>query len=142
MRGDFMHAGPCKQEARSHSLYFPLTEAGWDAEYPYWGADSIEAWMKDPAVYLHNDYGCPPFAWPKFSKRTPSGDETITYPADLTLDLIPAKKRTKPKRKRALPQNATEKMKEEKGSGDSSFEEEFQARVHKRLAIEREPCEG
>ncbi len=56
MRGDFMHAGPCKQEARSHSLYFSLAEAGWDAEYPYWGADSIEAWMKDPAIFLHNDY--------------------------------------------------------------------------------------
>ena len=98
--------------------------------------------MKDPAVFLHNDYGCPPFAWPKSSKRTPSGDETITYPADLTLDLVPALKRTKPKRKRALLNNGTEMSKEEKGSGDSSFEEEFQARVQKRLAIERVPCEG
>ncbi len=90
--------------------------------------------MKDPAVFLHNDYGCPPFAWPKSSKRTPS--------ADLTLDLLPAKKRTKPKRKRALLNNATGMIKEEKGSGDSSFEEEFLARVQKRLAIERVPCEG
>ena len=50
MRGDFMHAGPCKQDARGHSLYFPLAEAGWDEEYPYWAADSIEGWMKDPAI--------------------------------------------------------------------------------------------
>ncbi len=95
--------------------------------------------MKDPAIFLHNDYGCPPFAWPKCSKRTPSGDETITYPADLTLDLLPAMKRTKPKRKRAS-KNATEMIKEEKGYDDSSFEEDFQARLQKRRAGEREPC--
>ena len=57
--------------------------------------------MKDPAVFLHTDYGCPPFAWRKYSKRTPSGDDIITYPAHLTLDLLPPKKRTAPKRKRA-----------------------------------------
>ncbi len=28
MRGDFMHAGPCMQEARGHSLFFPLADAG------------------------------------------------------------------------------------------------------------------
>jgi hypothetical protein len=33
-------------------------------------------------------------------------------------------------------------IKEEKGYDDSSFEEEFQARVQKRLAGEREPCQG
>jgi hypothetical protein len=112
MRGDFMHVGLCKQDARGHSLYFPLAEAGWDEEYPYWVADSIETWMKDPAIFLHNDYGYPPFAWPKYSKRTPSGDETITYPADLTLDLLPPVKRTQPKRKRASKKD-TEMIKEE-----------------------------
>jgi hypothetical protein len=124
------------QDARGHSLYFPLAEARWDEEYPYWAADSIEAWMKDPAVFLHNDYGCPPFAWPKYSKRTPSGDETITYPADLTHDLLPPLKRTQPKRKRASKKD-TEMIKEETVNDDSSFEEEFQATLQKMRAGER-----
>ncbi len=80
--------------------------------------------MKDPAIFLHNDYGCPPFAWPKRSKRTPSGDETITYPANLTLDLLPPAKRTAPERKRASKKD-TELIKEETLNDDSSFEDEF-----------------
>jgi hypothetical protein len=97
--------------------------------------------MKDPAIFLHPDYGCPPFAWPKYSKRTPSGDETITYPADLTLDMVRPRKRTGPKRKR-VSMNASEMIKEEKGYESSSFEDEFQATLHKRRAGEREPCQG
>ena len=126
-----MHAGPCKQEARSHSLYFPLAEAGWDDQYPYWAPETIDGWMKDPAIFLHNDYGCPPFAWRKYSKRTPSGDEIITYPADLTLDLVTPKKRTAPKRKLAV-KKEIDTMKEETLYDDEDFEEEFQAAVQKR----------
>ncbi len=126
-----MHAGPCKQEARGHSLYFPLADAGWDEEFPYWEAHSIEAWMKDPAVFLHNDYGCPPFAWRIYFKRTPSGDETITYPANLTLDLLPPKKRTAPKRKRAA-NNDTEMIKGETLNDNDSFESDFEASLLKR----------
>jgi hypothetical protein len=125
MRGDFMHAGPCMQEARGHALYFPLAEAGWDDEYPYWESSSVEAWMKDPAIYLNNDFRCPPFAWPQFSKRTPSGDQVITYPADLTHDLLRPLKRTLPKRKRAS--NKKSEVKKEAVDVDTSFEEEFQA---------------
>jgi hypothetical protein len=131
MRGDFMHAGPCMQEARSHSLYFPQAEAGWDEEYPYWAADSIDVWMKDPAIFLHHDYGCPPFAWPKYSKRTPSGDEIVTYPADLTHDMVPPLKRTGPKRKRASKKDV-EMIKEELVNDGTSFEDEYQAAVQKR----------
>ncbi len=123
------------QEARGHSLFFPLAEAGWDEEYSYWAEDSIEVWMKDPAVFLHNDYGCPPFAWPKYSKRTPSGDETITYPANLTLDLLPHEKRTAPKRKRAS-KKETEMIKEETRNDDTDFEDEYQATLQKRRAGE------
>ena len=124
------------QEARGHTLFFSLAEAEWDDEYPYWESSRIEAWMKDPAIFLNPDFRCPPFAWPKYSKRTPSGDETITYPADLTHDLLPPLKRTQPKRKRAS-KKESEMIKEETVNDDSSFEEEFQAAVQKRRGGER-----
>ncbi len=120
-----MHAGPCMQEARGHTLFFSLAEAGWDDEYPYWKSSRIEAWMKDPAIYLNNHFRCPPFAWPQFSKRTPSGDQVITYPADLTHDLLRPFKRTLPKRKRAC--NKKSEVKKEEVDLDAIFQEEFQA---------------
>ena len=71
----------------------------------------------------------PPFAWPHYSKRTPSGDQVITYPADVTKDLVQPQKRTKPKRKRAFKKEG--EVKKEKLELNASFEEEFQA-AHKR----------
>jgi hypothetical protein len=116
----------CKKHGDNHSLFFPLAEAGWDDEEdPYWEGSRVDAWMKDPAIYLNPDFRCPPFAWPHFSKRTASGDQVITYPADLTNDLLPPLKRTKPKRKRASKQES--EMKKEKVEVDTSFEDEYQA---------------
>jgi hypothetical protein len=43
---------------------------------------------------------CAPFAYPALSKRAPSGDQTVTYPADLTDYLIVPLKRDKPVKKR------------------------------------------
>jgi hypothetical protein len=133
MRGDFMHAGPCMQEARSHSLFFPLAEAGWDDEGPYWESSRIDGWMKNPAIFLNNDFRCPPFAWPHYSKRTPSGDQVITYPADLTKDLVQPQKRTKPKRKRAFKKEG--EVKKEKVELNASFEEEFQAAKKRNVGV-------
>ncbi len=81
--------------------------------------------MKDPSIYLNNDFRCPPFAWPQFSKRTPSGDQVITYPTDLAHDLLRPFKRTQPKRKRAS--NKKSEVKKEELDPDTSLEEEFQA---------------
>ena len=61
----------------------------------------------------------------QFSKRTPSGDQVITYPADLTHDPLRPLKRTLPKRKRAS--NKKSEVKKEAVDVDTSFEEEFQA---------------
>ena len=133
MRGDFMHAGPCMQEARSHSLFFPLAEAGWDDEAPYWESSRIDGWMKNPAIFLNNDFRCPPFAWPHYSKRTPSGDQVITYPADVTKDLVQPQKRTKPKRKRAFKKEG--EVKKEKLDLNASFEEEFQAAQKRNVGV-------
>ncbi len=80
--------------------------------------------MKE-AIYLNNDFRCPPFAWPQFSKRTPSGDQVITYPADLTHDLLRPFKRTLPKRKRAS--NRKSEVKKEEVDLDPIFQAEFQA---------------
>ncbi len=61
----------------------------------------------------------------QFSKRTPSGDQVITYPADLTHDLLRPIKRTLLKRKRAC--NKKSEVKKEAVDVDTSFEEEFLA---------------
>ena len=100
MRGDFVHAGGCLQEPRAHMEFFPQAEAGWDDENPYWAPNRMEGWMKDKTIFLIPDLRCAPFAYPALSKRAPSGDQTATYPADLTDYLIVPVKRDKPVKKR------------------------------------------
>ncbi len=113
------------QEPRGHSVFFPQAEAGWDEEYPYWHPSCIEPWLKDPAIFLSPDYRSPPFGWPHLSKRTPSGDQVVTYPADLTNDLLPPEKRTKPVVKRKLSVKEERHVKKEKKDVEDSFEAEF-----------------
>ncbi len=81
--------------------------------------------MKDPAIFLSPDYRSPPFGWPQLSKRTPSGDQIVTYPADLTNDLLPPEKRTKPVVKRKLSVKEERQVKKEKKNVEDSFEAEF-----------------
>jgi hypothetical protein len=100
MRGDFIHAGACLQEARAHIQFFPKKEAGWDDDHPYWGSNSFETWIKNPESFLVTDLRCRPFAYPKFTPRTVVGNQTVTYPASLTQDLITPLPRTKPVKKR------------------------------------------
>ena len=100
MRGDFIHAGACLQEARAHIQFFPKKEAGWDDDHPYWGSNSFETWIKNPESFLVTDLRCRPFAYPKFTPRTVVGNQTVTYPASLTQDLITPLPRTKPLKKR------------------------------------------
>ena len=100
MRGDFIHAGACLQQARAHIHFFPKTKAGWDDDHPYWGSNNFKSWMKDPESFLVTDLRCRPFAYPKFTARTDVGNQTVTYPASLTQDLITPLPRTKPLKKR------------------------------------------
>ncbi len=71
----------------------------------------------------------PPFAWPQYDKRTPSGDQIVTYPADETTDPITPVPRTKPKyvRKRKHEDNQDCTMKREKHEDDDDeFNADFQ----------------
>jgi hypothetical protein len=129
LRGDCPHAGACLQEARDHISFWPQAEAGWDEENPYWAPNNIEAWLKDQVIFLTPELRLPPFAWPQFGKRTQSGDQIVTYPADETTDLITPVARTKPKyvrkRKHEGKQDCT--MKKEKHEDDAAdCEAEFQ----------------
>jgi hypothetical protein len=99
MCGDFVHAGGCLQAPRAHIDFFPQAEGGWDDENPYWAPNRLEGWMKDKTIFLIPDLRCAPFD-PALSKRAPSGDKTVTYPADLTDYLIIPEKRKKPLKKR------------------------------------------
>jgi hypothetical protein len=83
--------------------FFPQAEAGWEHENPYWAPHRFEGWMKDKTIFLIPDLRSAPFAYPTLSKRTQSGDQTVTYPAELTGYLIVPQKRTKPVVKRKLP---------------------------------------
>jgi hypothetical protein len=84
--------------------------------------------MKDQVIFLTPELRCPPFAWPQYGKRTPSGDQIVTYPADETTDLITPVQRTKPKyvRKRKHEANQDSTMKREKHEDDNEFEADFQ----------------
>jgi hypothetical protein len=117
------------QEARDHISFWPQAEAGWAEENPYWAPNKIEVWMKDQVVFLTPELRLPPFAWPQYGKRTPSGDQIVTYPADETTDLITPVPRTKPKyvRKRKHEDNQDSTMKTEKHEDDDDdFEADFQ----------------
>ena len=61
----------------------------------------------------------------QLSKRTPSGDQIVTYPADLTHDLLPPEKRKKPVVKRKLSVKEERHVKKEKRDVEESFEAEF-----------------
>ncbi len=85
--------------------------------------------MKDQVIFLPPELRLPPFAWPQYGKRTQSGDQIVTYPADETTDLITPVPRTKPKyvRKRKHEDNQDCTMKTEKHEyDDDEFEAEFQ----------------
>ena len=100
MRGDFIHAGACLQEARGHIMFYPKREAGYDDENPYWASNSFDTWLKNPESFLVTDLRCRPFAYPHFSARTVVGNQTVTYPAKLTEDLIEPLPRRNPVKKR------------------------------------------
>ena len=128
MRGDFIHAGACLQEARGHIMFYPKREAGYDDENPYWASNSFDTWLKNPESFLVTDLRCRPFAYPHFSARTVVGNQTVTYPAKLTEDLIeplprrnPVKKR---KRKGKEVHAESELDDEDEDSGEESGSEE------------------
>jgi hypothetical protein len=72
--------------------------------------------MKDQTIFLTPELRCPPFAWPQFGKRTPSGNRIVTYPPNVTKDLPAPTKRTKLKY-----------VRKRKHDEDSDFETEYQA---------------
>ncbi len=115
------------QEARGHIAFFPQAEAGWDEDNPYWAPNKIDAWMKDQVIFLTPELRPPPFAWPQYGKRTPSGDQIVTYPADETTDLITPVQLTKRKyvRKRKHDADQDSTMKREKDEDDDEFEADF-----------------
>ncbi len=103
MRGDFVHAGACAQECRAHIEMYPQSAAGWDEENPYWDTEKMDHWQKNKISFLIPDLRCRPFGYPLMSKKTPAGDQTVTYPPQLTSDLIVPKQRPKPLKKKETP---------------------------------------
>jgi hypothetical protein len=77
MRGDFIHAGACEQSARGHIHFFPLRDAGYSGENPYWAGSRFDTWMKDPEEFLLQDLRCIPFAYPTFSESNAVGTQMI-----------------------------------------------------------------
>ena len=113
MRGDFVHAGGCLQPPRAHMEFYPQAAAGWEHEHPFWAPNRMEGWMKDKTIFVIADLRFHPFAFPTLSNRTPSGDQTVTYPADLTDYLITPAKRTKAVVKRKVPSADDETLDEQ-----------------------------
>jgi hypothetical protein len=90
MRGDFIHAGGCRDESRAHMLFFPLEKAGWTrSKYPYWfSLERYDKWTAKDATYLVQDLRTYPFGFPSFGDELTDGSQTVTYPPHLTNDLM------------------------------------------------------
>ena len=89
MRGDFIHAGSILRSSRSHLDFFPLQSAGWPHHNPYWGNQvRYEKWKKEQNTFLVPDLRSYPFAYPTFSDQDAEGYQVVTYPPQLTAQLV------------------------------------------------------
>jgi hypothetical protein len=159
MRGDFIHAGGCAQDARAHIEMYPQRAAGWDEENPYWETEKMEHWQKNKISFLIPDLRCRPFGYPHMSKKNTAGDQIVTYPPKLTSDLIlpiqrPKKKRKRPDneadvkeehsanrkkkgKKRKRPDIEADEKEEHSTNSDTSFDAEYKAAVLKQKQLSK-----
>ena len=91
MRGDFIHAGACSQQTRSHLEFYPKAAAGWTKTlHPYWATpEDFSAWQEKKDTFLIPDLRSFPFGFPKISEDDVNGDQTVTYPCRATRELYP-----------------------------------------------------
>jgi hypothetical protein len=159
MRGDFIHAGGCAQDARAHIEMYPQRAAGWDEENPYWETEKMEHWQKNKITFLIPDLRCRPFGYPHMSKKNTAGDQIVTYPPKLTSDLIlpiqrPKKKRKRPDneadvkeehsanrkkkgKKRKRPDIEADEKEEHSTNSDTSYDAEYKAAVLKQKQLSK-----
>ena len=90
MRGDFIHAGGCRDESRAHMLFFSLEKAGWTrSKYPYWfSLERFDKWSAKEATFLVQDLRTYPFAFPSVGDEMTDGSQIVTYPPQDTDDLM------------------------------------------------------
>jgi hypothetical protein len=71
-------------------LFFPLEKAGWTrSKYPYWySPERYDKWTAKDATFLVQDLRTYPFGFPSFGDELTDGSQTVTYPPQLTDDLM------------------------------------------------------
>jgi hypothetical protein len=71
-------------------LFFPLEKAGWTrSKYPCWHSlERYDKWTAKDATFLVQDLRTFPFAFPCFGDELTDGSQTVTYPPQLTDDLL------------------------------------------------------
>jgi hypothetical protein len=91
MRGDFIHAGACSQESRSHLEFYPKAEAGWTkTSHPYWGTpERFAKWQENKDTFLVPDLRSFPFGYPSITKDDVNGNQIVTYPCRTTREFYP-----------------------------------------------------
>ena len=91
MRGDFIHAGACSQESRSHLEFYPKAEAGWTkTSNPYWGTpERFAKWQENKDTFLVPDLRSFPFGYPTITKDDVNGNQIVTYPCRTTRKFYP-----------------------------------------------------
>ena len=105
MRGDFVHAGGAWWEPRCHMKFFPRTEAGLIRERDdhYWLLPKFKTDISEETddtnvehVFLWQHYTFP-FGFPdtehEFNVKRNCVEEVVTYPPELTSDVLRGKKK-------------------------------------------------
>ena len=83
MRGDFVHSGTPSPYPRGHFEFFPSEAAGWTRKKSFWN-------MKGNKIHPTFLWQTPtyPFGYPNASEPDVQGDVVITYPPNMTQNLM------------------------------------------------------
>ncbi len=83
MRGDFVHAGGPGRNPRAHMEFFPRESAGWNRKRSFWMQKNVK--VQPTFLWQKPTY---PFGFPSAAEPDHDGDIVITYPPQLTKNLL------------------------------------------------------
>jgi hypothetical protein len=79
MRGDQVHAGVPSATPRGHMEFFPLPEAGYERQNPYWCRHGFK---QETFAYQNPCFS--PFGYPDVSPPNTKGEQLVRYPVEVT----------------------------------------------------------
>jgi hypothetical protein len=79
LRGDQTHAGIPSPVPRGHMEFFPLPQAGYERQHPYWTRSGYKQ-----ETYPYQESSSCPFGYPDVTPPTPKGVQHVRYPVEVT----------------------------------------------------------